>query len=60
MYILVIGKEASTMDSVYMYILMERNMKENGTKISNTERALKLGVTIVYMKDNIIRERSME
>lgn len=48
------------MDSVYMYILMERNMKENGTKISNTERALKLGVTIVYMKDNIIRERSME
>ena len=58
-FIPVVGKEASTMDLVSTFILMVRNMKESGKKISNTVMALKLGATIVLMKDNIIRERSM-
>ena len=43
MYIQVIGRKASTMDLVSMYIIMAKNMKENGTKIVNTEKVLKLG-----------------
>jgi hypothetical protein len=58
-FMMVSGRMIRLMDMVFTTIQMEQNMKVNGMKTSNMERALKYGRTTLVMKDNIKKVRNM-
>lgn len=58
-FMMVSGRMIRLMDMVFTTIQMEQNMKVNGMKTSNMERASKYGRTTLVMKDNIKKVRNM-
>ena len=45
---------------VYIAIWMEQNMRGTGKKINNTDKVLRLGLTVPGMKVNTCKAKSME